>query len=81
MEEGVTVEDLAQRLYASLLNTGEDLGEEYESYVERIREGVNNLPYEVFRHLRKDHAFVTKYWFENYDEKPCGTVVVMDNNE
>ena len=81
VEEGVTVEHLAQRLYASLRDTGEDLGEEYESYVERIREGVNNLPYVVFPHLRKDHAFVTKYWFENYDEKPCGTVVVMDNNE
>ena len=81
VEEGVTVEDLAQRLYESLLNTGEDLGEDYESYVERIREGVNNLPYVVFQHLRKDHAFVTKYWFENYDEKPCGTVVVMENNE
>lgn len=81
VEEGVTVEDLAQSLYYALLNTGEALGEEYESYVERIREGVNNLPYVVFPHLRKDHAFVTEYWFENYDEKPCGTVVVMDNNE
>ena len=81
MEDGVTVKDLAQRLYASLLNTEEDIDEEYEHYVERIREGINNLPYVVFPHLRKDHAFVTAYWFENYDEKPCGTVVVIDNNE
>ena len=81
VEEGVTVEDLAQRLHASLMHTGEDLGEEYESYVGRIREGVNNLPYVVFPHLRKDHAFVTEYWFEDYEEVPRGTVVVIDNNE
>ena len=81
VEEGVTVEDLAQSLYSSLLNTGEDIDEEYEDYVERIRGGVNNLPYVVFPHLRKDHAFVTEYWFEDYEEVPRGTVVVIDNNE
>jgi hypothetical protein len=81
VEDGVTVEDLAQSLYYSFLNTGEEIDEEYEDYVERIREGVNNLPYVVFPHLRKDHAFVTEYWFEDYEEEPCGTVVVMDNNE
>ena len=79
VRDGVTVEDLAQGLYYALIGSGPDIQGTYDEYVEQVREGVGHLPYTVFPHLRKDHAYNTEYLFESSDEQ-YGTVEVIDNN-